>query len=66
MELGYFLERLGRVRVCALYKGNVELTSDYQGVLYIDMDLAGAWKPKLAQEFVEAKLPIDLSGLLAG
>jgi predicted nucleotide-binding protein len=66
MELGYFLGRLGRVRVCALYKGDVELPSDYQGVLYIDMDLAGAWKAKLAQEFVEAKLPINLSGLLAG
>jgi hypothetical protein len=30
------------------------------------MDLAGAWKTKLAQEFVEAKLSIDLSGLVAG
>lgn len=66
MELGYFLGRLGRVRVCALYKGDVELPSDYQGVLYIDMDLASAWKAKLAQELVEAKLPIDLSGLLRG
>ncbi len=66
MELGYFLGRLGRVRVCALYKGNVELPSDYQGVLYIDMDSGGAWKAKLAQEFVEAKLPIDLGGLLGG
>ncbi len=64
MELGYFMGRLSRVRVCALHKGGVELPSDYQGVLYIEMDTAGAWKAKLAQEFVQAKLPIDLNGLL--
>ena len=66
MELGYFMGRLGRFRVCALHKGSVELPSDYQGVLYIELDPAGAWKAKLAQEFVQAKLPIELSGLLNG
>ncbi|MEQ1579503.1 MAG: nucleotide-binding protein [Steroidobacteraceae bacterium] len=66
MELGYFMGSLTRVRVCALYKGGVELPSDYQGVIYIEMDGAGAWKTKLAQEFVQAKLPIDLTGLLGG
>jgi predicted nucleotide-binding protein len=66
MELGYFMGRLGRFRVCALHKGPVELPSDYQGVLYIELDTAGAWKTKLAQEFVQAKLPIELSGLLNG
>ncbi len=66
MELGYFIGRLGRFRVCALHKGGVELPSDYQGVLYIELDQAGAWKGKLAQEFVQAKLPIEISGLLAG
>jgi predicted nucleotide-binding protein len=64
LELGYFIGRLGRSRVCALYKGNVELPSDYQGVLYIELDAPGAWQAKLAQEFVQAKLPIDLNGLL--
>jgi predicted nucleotide-binding protein len=66
MELGYFIGRLGRVRVCALHKGGVELPSDYQGILYIEMDPAGAWRAKLAQELVQAKLPIELSGLLGG
>lgn len=64
MELGYFMGRLGRTRVCALYKGDVELPSDYQGVLYIELDSAGAWKAQLAQEFVQAKVSIDLTGLL--
>jgi predicted nucleotide-binding protein len=64
MELGYFLGRLGRTRVCALCKGDIELPSDYQGVLYIDMDPAGAWKGKLAQELVQSKVTIQLEGLL--
>lgn len=64
LELGYFMGRLSRVRVCALYKGSVELPTDFQGVIYIEMDAAGAWKAKLAQAFVQAKLPINLDGLL--
>jgi hypothetical protein len=30
LELGYFMGRLGRGRVCALYKEGVEIPSDYQ------------------------------------
>jgi predicted nucleotide-binding protein len=66
MELGYFVGRLGRTRVCALHKGNVELPSDYQGVVYVEMDSAGAWKSKHAQELVQSKISIDLTGLLGG
>ncbi len=66
LELGYFIGRLGRTRVCALHKGNVELPSDYQGVLYVPLDEGGAWKAKLAQEFVQAKISIELKGLLGG
>jgi len=64
LELGYFMGKLTRDRVYALYKGGVELPSDIQGVIYIEMDEKGAWKAKLAQEFVQAKLPINLEGLL--
>jgi predicted nucleotide-binding protein len=56
--------RLGRTRVCALHKGDVELPSDYQGVLYVPMDSAGAWKNRLAQELVQSKISIELNGLL--
>lgn len=66
LELGYFMGRLGRARVCALHRGGIEFPSDYQGVVYIEMDASGAWKAKLAQELVQAKLPIDLAGLLGG
>jgi len=64
MELGYFIGRLGRSRVCAVHKGGVELPSDYQGVLYVEMDQGGAWKAKVAQELVQSKVRIELKGLL--
>lgn len=35
LEFGYFMGLLGRDRVCCLHKGNVELPSDMQGIVYI-------------------------------
>lgn len=35
LEFGYFMGMLGRDRVCCLYKGDVELPSDMQGIVYI-------------------------------
>lgn len=35
LELGYFIGRVGRDKVCCLYKGDVELPSDMHGVAYI-------------------------------
>ncbi len=64
LELGYFMGRLGRTNVCALHKSGVELPSDYQGVLYVEFDPSGARRTKLAQEFVEAKVVINLQALL--
>jgi predicted nucleotide-binding protein len=34
LELGYFVGKIGRNRVCCLYKGNLELPSDIHGVVY--------------------------------
>lgn len=64
LELGYFLGKLGRSRVCVLYKSGVEIPSDYQGVIYTEVDDAGGWKTKLAQELVEAGFSIDLNAIL--
>ena len=64
LELGYFMGKLGRKRVCALHKHGVEIPSDYQGVIYIEQDQAGAWKKKVAQELVQTGFSIDLNGLL--
>jgi len=65
MELGFFIGKLGRTRVCALHKGSVELPSDYQGIVYVEMDDAGAWKTKLAQELVESRITINIEAILS-
>jgi predicted nucleotide-binding protein len=58
-ELGYAIARLGRERVCVLYEKGVELPSDFHGVEYKALDVAGAWKTKLARELYEAGLRFD-------
>ncbi len=64
LELGYFVGRLGRERVCALHKGDLELPSDYVGVVYVPLDDAGGWRLALAKEFRAAGLPIDMNRAL--
>lgn len=63
LELGYFCGRLGRSRVCVLHKGNVEIPSDYLGVVYKTMDETGAWRFELARELKRAGLPVNLNDL---
>jgi len=58
-EFGYFMGRLGRKRVCALTKENVELPSDYAGVVYIPLDDAGAWEMNLVSELKAAGFTVD-------
>ena len=59
LELGYFLHKLGRERVCVLCKEGVERPSDIHGIVYVPMDSADEWKPKLRQEMEHAGLPIQ-------
>jgi len=61
LELGYFIGKLGRDRVCAVYVDGVELPGDMSGVLYTPFDEAGSWKYRLAREMQTAGLPIDLN-----
>lgn len=63
-ELGFFIAKLGRQNVCALYKKDVEIPSDYYGVLYIPMDSNGAWRAQLASEMKAARLPIDMNKII--
>jgi len=60
-ELGYFIGRLGRNRVCALYLEGIEIPSDYSGVLYTKLDSSGAWRLELAKELKAAGLPVDMN-----
>ena len=66
MELGYFMGKLGRKNVVALYKNerNFELPSDFSGVLFTLFDSNNGWKLALAKELYTAGYDIDLKKLL--
>lgn len=59
LELGYFIGRLGRKYVCALKRGEVEIPSDFDGVVYETFDSSGGWKQALGRELQEAGFHID-------
>lgn len=63
-ELGFFIGKYSRNRVCALLKDKIEYPSDYSGVIYINIDSSGAWKFKLAKEMKQAGLDIDLNKVI--
>lgn len=60
-ELGFFLGKLGRKNVCALYNEGVEIPSDYQGVLYVKFDESDVWQTNLAKEMKMAGLEVDMN-----
>ncbi len=62
-ELGFFIGKLGRNRVCALIKGEVEIPSDYAGVVYIPLD-DRAWKTDLVKELQSAGYNFDADRVL--
>jgi len=59
LELGYFIGRLGRNRVCALKRGDLEIPSDFGGVVYEPFDASGGWKLALSRELKAAGFEID-------
>jgi hypothetical protein len=59
LELGIFIGKLGRKRVCPLYVEGVELPSDIHGVLYVRYDQRGNWQGELVKEFVAAGIAVD-------
>jgi predicted nucleotide-binding protein len=61
-ELGYFIGKLGRNRVCALHKSSLELPSDYSGILYVAME--SSWKFELAKELKQVFPCVDMNGIL--
>lgn len=64
LELGYFIGKLGRSRVCALKAPVVEEPSDMTGVLYVPLDVYGNWKIQLARELKAAMIDVDLNRAL--
>jgi predicted nucleotide-binding protein len=60
LEMGFFLGRLGRQRVCVLYERGVEMPSDYSGVLFKPLD-SDVWRWELAREIDAAGIPVDFN-----
>lgn len=64
-EMFWFAGKLGRQRVCALKKGDVEMPSDVAGIGYTDMDDRGSWKAELLKEIEAAGYKVDWRRALA-
>ena len=62
-EMGYFVGRLGRSRVGALYKPHLELPSDLHGMLHTEFDSKGAWRHQLAREMKAAGIDVSVDHL---
>lgn len=58
-ELGFFFGSVGRERVAVLYEPDVEKPSDIDGLVYIELDPAGAWKGFIVKELRAAHLDLD-------
>ncbi len=63
-EHGYFIGLLDRSRVSAFVKGNIEKPNDISGVVYTDLDQAGAWKMSLLKELKEVGYSVNAEALL--
>jgi predicted nucleotide-binding protein len=57
-ELGFFIGVLGPDRVAALVKGGIERPSDFDGVVYINLE-DGGWRQELGRELEAAGYKID-------
>lgn len=65
LELGYFIGRLGRDRVCALKRGEVEIPSDFAGMVWVPMDSSSGWKLALAKELKAAGHTVDMNKVVS-
>lgn len=51
-EMGYFYGKIGRGRVVALLSEGVEKPGDIDGIVYISLDNAGAWRYEIVKELI--------------
>lgn len=64
LEMGYFIGKLGREKVCPLYTKGVELPSDLYGLLYTEIDSSGHWKISISKELKAAGYDIDVNKII--
>jgi predicted nucleotide-binding protein len=67
-ELGFFVGKISRRNVISLIKndptGDLEIPTDFSGVIYEQFDKSGGWKLKLAKQLRANGYEIDIAGLL--
>lgn len=65
LELGYFLGKLGRDKVVAIFEQgkDIEIPSDFSGVLYLGYSGDDSWKLALVKELKASGFKIDLNNL---
>lgn len=63
-EHGYLLAKLGREKVCALVKGEIETPGDVSGVVYTKMQADGGWKIQLLRNMQVAGLAVNANCLI--
>ncbi len=65
-ELGFFIGKIGRSRVAALYRehASFEKPSDFEGVAYTAFDSAGNWRFEIAKELKACGYDVDANKLL--
>ncbi|AKB18571.1 TIR domain-containing protein [Methanosarcina sp. WWM596] len=66
LELGFFLGKLGRHNVAALFKNDPDFEgpSDYDGILYTPFDNSGRWQFDLVRELKAVGYDIDANKLV--
>lgn len=60
-EMGFFVGRLGRGHVILLKTGEIEIPSDYTGVLYIELGDNDEWKKDLIKKLKNAGCEVEES-----
>jgi predicted nucleotide-binding protein len=63
LELGYFLGLRSRKNVVLLLAPEVDLPSDFDGIVYARLDSSNNWRIELAKELEEAGIPVDWSAI---
>ena len=64
LEIGYFMGKLGKERVRILKKGDIDIPSDLQGILYENYDKSGAWKIKICKELMSVGIFVDMETVM--
>jgi predicted nucleotide-binding protein len=65
-ELGYLLAKLGQRRVRVLVEENLEIPTNYLGMLYIPFDDGHMWQTSLGRELRLSGININLKNVMLG